>query len=44
MKCAICKEKIEKTFLGKIQGTQIGKKMVCPSCQSKYKDDVIKHV
>jgi len=44
MKCAICKERVEKTFLGKIKGTFVGKKIVCPVCQQKYKDDIIKHV
>jgi len=42
MKCAICKKKIEETFLKKILGTYIkdakGKKRtVCPKCQKKYK-------
>ena len=40
MKCAICKGNIEKTFLGMIKGTYIGKKVVCPVCQSKHKDKV----
>jgi len=40
MKCAICKEKIEKTFLGKIRGTYVGKKAVCPKCQSTHKDKI----
>lgn len=35
-KCALCKEKIEETFLGKIRGTFIGKKVVCSSCQKKF--------
>lgn len=39
-KCAICKNKIEKTFLGKIQGTYMGKKTVCNNCQRKYKDNL----
>ncbi len=34
MKCAICKEKIEETFLGKIKGTTIKGKGVCFRCQS----------
>lgn len=42
MKCEICKEKIEKTFLEKINGTFLGrgkkKKAVCSSCQKKHKD------
>ncbi len=40
MKCAICKGKIEYTFLGKIRGTFVGKKAVCPACQKKYGDAV----
>ena len=36
MKCAICNNKIEQTFLGKILGTYIGKKPVCPECQKKH--------
>ena len=44
MKCAICKASIEKTFLGKIKGTYIGKKTVCPDCQSKHKDKVKEQV
>jgi len=42
IKCAICKEKIEQTFLGKIRGSYIGKKAVCPVCQKKYKDEIKK--
>lgn len=37
-KCAICKKKIETTFLNKIMGTFVGKKVVCSECQSKYKE------
>ena len=36
MKCAICSNKIEKTFLGKIEGTYVGKKPVCSDCQKKH--------
>ena len=40
MKCDVCREKIEETFLEKIKGTYIGrykkKKLVCSSCQKKY--------
>ncbi len=40
MKCDLCSQKIEETFLEKIKGTYIGrykgKKVVCPSCQKKY--------
>ncbi|MBW2989169.1 hypothetical protein KY358_02515 [Candidatus Woesearchaeota archaeon] len=35
MKCSICGKKIEKTFLGKIMGTYMGKKPVCSECQKK---------
>ena len=40
MKCEICKEKIEETFLKKILGTYVkdskGKKhLICKQCQSK---------
>ena len=44
MKCAICKGKIEYTFLGKIRGALIGKKAICPVCQKKYKDEVKAHL
>jgi len=40
LKCEICKEKIETTFLGKIEGTYFvkGKKKVavCRECQKRY--------
>jgi DNA polymerase II large subunit len=43
MKCAICNGKIEKTFLGKIKGTYIKKKLVCSDCQRKYnKEELLK--
>lgn len=35
-KCALCKEKIQETFLGKIRGTVVGKKTICSSCQKKF--------
>ncbi|MDO8556491.1 MAG: hypothetical protein Q7R96_04955 [Nanoarchaeota archaeon] len=35
MKCDQCGNKIEETFLGKIRGTYIGKKTICPLCQKK---------
>jgi len=38
IKCAICGEKIETTFLEKMKGTYIKKKTVCSNCQRKYKD------
>jgi len=42
MKCSICKEKIEETFLGKILGGYVkdakGKKhAICSGCQRKFK-------
>jgi hypothetical protein len=39
-KCAICKRKVEQTFLNKIRGTFIGKKAVCSECQSKHGKDL----
>ena len=41
MKCELCKEKIEETFLNKIIGSYVkdekGKKhLVCANCQKKY--------
>ena len=46
MKCAICSKKIETTFLGKILGTYIGKKPVCPDCQKKHttKEELLKRL
>ncbi len=43
MKCEICKNKIEETFLKKISGTFVkdskGKKhIICNDCQKKYPD------
>lgn len=42
VKCDICKDKIEETFLNKIKGSYVkvnGKlKIVCKKCQKKYKD------
>ncbi|MDP3728374.1 MAG: hypothetical protein Q8R18_02860 [bacterium] len=43
-KCALCKEKIENTFLGKIRGTFIKKKVVCSTCQKKFGADVVKQL
>ncbi|MEW6063100.1 MAG: hypothetical protein AB1571_01900 [Nanoarchaeota archaeon] len=47
VKCDICKEKIEVTFLGKIKGAYINVKgrlkAICPDCQKKYtKEEAIK--
>lgn len=41
MNCALCKAKIEKTFLGKIVGSYVrdtkGKKhSICPQCQKMH--------
>ena len=43
MKCEICKNKIEETFLNKVIGSYVkdekGKKhLVCNDCQKKYED------
>ncbi len=35
-KCVLCKNKVEETFLGKIRGTLIKKKVVCSACQQKF--------
>jgi len=50
MKCSICGEKIERTFLGKIIGTYIkeGKKLIpiCSKCQKeqqKIKKETKRH-
>jgi len=46
MKCDICKEKVETTFLNKLLGTYIGggksKKVVCSRCQKANSMDEIK--
>jgi hypothetical protein len=44
MKCSVCKQKIEKTFLNKINGSYIkdskGKlKAICGNCQKKFNND-----
>jgi len=48
LKCELCKEKIEETFLGKIVGSYViingKKKVVCNSCQKKnkhFKDELL---
>lgn len=35
VKCSLCKNKIEETFLGKIKGTYVGGKVICSECQRK---------
>ena len=47
MKCEICKNKIETTFMSKILGTYVkddkGKKhIVCFECQKKFSNDKAK--
>tara|TARA_Y100000034_G_C6631593_1_gene275743 strand:+ start:354 stop:512 length:159 start_codon:yes stop_codon:yes gene_type:complete len=43
MKCDICNKPVEVTFLGKIKGTRIKKKMVCSACQKTLnKEDLEK--
>lgn len=51
MKCDICKNKVEETFLEKMLGTYVkdakGKKhLVCPDCQKKYKtkEEILKRL
>lgn len=51
MKCDICKNKIEETFLEKMLGTYVkdakGKKhLICPECQKKYKtrEEILKQL
>lgn len=46
MKCAICNNKIEETFLNKIVGSyyknKSGKRRaICPDCQKKYSKEEI---
>lgn len=42
VKCHICKNNIEETFLKKIIGTFINKKTVCSNCQKQYnKEELI---
>ena len=45
MKCHFCKEKIETTFLNKINGTHIGpkknRKTICSKCQKNYKEKLV---
>ncbi|MBS3108336.1 hypothetical protein J4409_00535 [Candidatus Woesearchaeota archaeon] len=36
VKCEICKNKVEETFLEKVNGTYINKKPVCSDCQKKH--------
>jgi len=43
VKCSLCGNKVEETFLGKIEGTYVGVsrkefKAVCSDCQKKHKD------
>ena len=42
MKCALCKEEVQETFLNKILGTFIGKKAVCANCQKSNSMEAIK--
>jgi hypothetical protein len=47
-KCEICRNKIEETFLGKLNGTIIGvkkntrtgKAYVCSACQKEHKEKI----
>ena len=46
MKCELCKEKIQETFLEKIKGTyiKVNKKLyaICNNCQKKFSMNEIK--
>ncbi|MFT4283081.1 MAG: hypothetical protein ACMXX6_01510 [Candidatus Woesearchaeota archaeon] len=39
MKCFKCKEKIQETFLGKINGTYINSEPVCSQCQKNATEE-----
>ncbi len=41
-KCEICKNKLEETFLEKINGTYINKKIVCSDCQKRHSVEELK--
>ncbi len=45
VKCEICKESIETTFLNKIKGTYVKvnkkQKTVCNVCQARYKEEIL---
>ena len=43
-KCALCNSKIENTFLGKIRGTFVKKKVVCSACQKEHGKDLKKKI
>ena len=43
MKCEMCGEKVEITFLSKIDGTYIKRKIVCSDCQKKYSLEELKN-
>ncbi len=43
-KCAICGNRIEELFLGKIKGTIIKGKTVCSDCQRKYKENFLEQL
>jgi len=43
--CVICKNKVEKTFLGKFKGTYFKRKIVCSDCQKKFsKKDLLEKI
>ena len=51
MKCAICKKRIETTFLGKIKGVYVKDKkgkvhVICNDCQKRFKtkEDILKQL
>jgi len=42
VKCNLCGNKIETTFLGKLLGTKVGDRYLCSNCQSKHGNDIKK--
>tara|TARA_Y100000034_G_scaffold26708_1_gene31801 strand:+ start:309 stop:455 length:147 start_codon:yes stop_codon:yes gene_type:complete len=48
MKCHFCKDKIETTFLNKVNGTYVGAKKkriaVCSKCQKNYKEKLLEEL
>jgi len=44
VKCNLCGNKIETTFLEKLVGTKVRNKFVCRKCQSKYGNNLEKEL
>ena len=43
-KCVVCKTKVETTFLGKIKGSYVKKKVVCSNCQKEHGQAIVEKV